>query len=107
MTGVAVMAPVPRQVQRVEHPPLTSDFMPERTANITSVDLGPVTSSPSKFLPLRHLKQSLHDTHLHLAPNAFSALIAATSASPMPARTSNDSLKVLPAAGLNVVTAAP
>lgn len=70
------MAPDPRQVQRVGRPP-NPDFMPERTANIASVDLGPGTSSFLKSLAQRHLRLSVDRKYLHLAPHAFPALIAA------------------------------
>lgn len=62
-------------------PPI-SDFMPECIANIASVDLGPGITAPAKHLPLRHLGLSSFRKHLHLAPNAFPALIAAPSCLP-------------------------
>lgn len=75
------MAPDPRQVRRADRP-LYSDFMPECIANIASVDLGSGTTAPAKHLPLRHSGLSSLRKHLHLAPNAFPALIAAPSCLP-------------------------
>ena len=63
--------------------------MPECIANIASVDLGPGTKALAKRLPLRHLGLSSFRKHLHLAPNAFPALIAAPSCLPNARQTGN------------------